>query len=118
MIELTPQGFTAIHKGCTDWCADRATLLVKPPPRRTIPRLLWWPEGGRAVSYEQGTPVSLMFSPIQSRLTEFGVLSLLPQADLCLGLNVLVNARVALASRLTRGVCEDRIGTSPPRERA
>ena len=35
-----------------------------PPPllgpySRTIPRVLWWSNGGGAVSYEQGTPVEI-----------------------------------------------------------
>jgi len=44
--------------------AYRGTSLVRNrhpvgPYSRTMPRLLWWPRGGGAVSYERGTPVGV-----------------------------------------------------------
>ena len=42
----------------------RSTSLIRNTPllgpySRTMPRVLWWSEGGGAVSHERGTPVHL-----------------------------------------------------------
>jgi len=42
--------------------AYRGTSLIRNTPllgpySRTIPRVLWWCQGGEAVSYERGAPV-------------------------------------------------------------